>query len=871
MYKISPRTESVAKLPEQLRRSTTKTICGPSSFKPSGPRRSSGGRAGKLGHHLRIIAILHPSRLKSNYLQYIFGSYSWPAKLLMTQPPHMPGETNDFADDDQHSEIFGQGSASLYGDYLTAVFGSKLRFAEQHNTGRPDRPNTLDNLSYFHRSGPSETKQQCRQDGVFEVLIYGQPAHPPTRGVHAPQVPSNLRSLSQHSPVQVSQQTYLGSDHPVFAPGYPWPVEEQIGNPMHPIQPPLAQRSHQNDYKNPKNLKIFTPVSNKFLSHHPVESSKFLGLGPQDSQSSPNHTTFQLPNIDYLRTADPSQAHQDYPLLRGTTDNNINPDMSYAHLYSPKCYYTNGRPAYPASGPDSLYPCCSPYQRNFPLSSPYVPSTYFPPPSSTTPQQRTSVNEEDFYLPISHVYESAKEPELDRLLNEKTESILSADPFCNKIDVDYGYGPLPSLADYKIDKTKLGYHDTFNLDDLYLLEMALRLDELLTDKERLRRWDQRLDWENADDKTKLWGRMSDLERSRIGIGVGSWWTYRLFGIPFCSRYGYYRTLIGPGGVFSMRYGDFRKGAIEAHYPLIGTVKSRFPMFRDGGLGLGRALSAWVDGRPVRPPSRSEKSDAKSNEAQEDQNRNLELQKRWFRAQCNRSNLINAIMQISTVVGSPRIPQAYYPVHGHPPQPPYLYPRGFEAGGFGHQLNRSIYEQVAGNSPGGFHSGFPTPSFPHQTLRPQPLKRSVSFTSPGNGGTYAQYSKNYIDPANLYNMRPIPNPTLNYGNSKDSSQNPSIQRPASRAGETRPASTGKRNSQRQETEPVSTRKDFPPQNSRPEPSSNRNATESVSTSIPNSGLPKPPQIYTSQMIADRMNASHSRMRPQTQSDATNLKL
>ncbi|KAA1074821.1 hypothetical protein PGT21_021882 [Puccinia graminis f. sp. tritici] len=764
---------------------------------------------------------------------------------------------------------------------------SSLRFAEHlllcPNTRtstvdlRPARPNTLDSFPYLHRSGSSETKQQCEQE------------HPANRGIQAPQIPSNLPELLRHSPDQVSQHTtYLGSVHPGLAPGYniPWPVEEQItNNPMHPIQPPqLAQRSQQSEYnKNPKNLKIFAPASEEVLSHHPVESSKLPGLGPQDLYPSSDYHRAQprLPNIDCLRTTDASrQTYQDPLLPRGTTEQTSHPSMNHSYLYSPVYYHPHVQPAYPAIIPNSPYPSYhSPYQRNFPLSPQYLPSPYYPAPPKTKPdpQQEPILNDEDFYEPIALVYESADEKELDRLLRTKTDSILKLDPFTNKINVDFGYGPLPSLADYQIDKTKIGYHDAFNIDDLYLFEMALRLDELLTDKERLRRWDQRLSWENAEDKRDYWARLSDIDRSRIGIGTGSWWAYRLFGVPFNSRYGYYRILLGQSGLFSIRSTAFRRGTFQAHYPLTGQLKSRFPVWRDGGLGLGRSLIAWVDDRPAvpKPSSKETPTDPKAKEAQEIQKRNQEILNRHFRAEYDRTNLINTIRQSSAIVlQSPRtFPQAYHPIHGH--HPPYIQrtTRVPEPARAGHQVNRNLYETFAGQTPTSFHNRV----YPHQGFQslspstPRPLKRSVSFTSPSYGGNFAQYNpRNFVDPASLYREpHGYAPPMMDRGAaalthktaSNLPSQNPSNPASASKTELARAASTATGHLKSQHHSALNSHKQSSPSDSKPKSSASsvapaaaasgtQNPTAAAPESAPNTRLPKPPLVYTPQTLPDR---------------------
>ncbi|KAI9605132.1 hypothetical protein H4Q26_003106 [Puccinia striiformis f. sp. tritici PST-130] len=124
---------------------------------------------------------------------------------------------------------------NLYDNYHVTALGSKLRLAEQHDTGRPSMPNTLSSYIFIVQG---------------HLKPNSHPTHPAIRRGFMPrkfQV-TNFPPLPKHSPVEFSQTTYLlGSDHPVFAPGStPWPVEGPMGNPMHPIQPLLGQGPDQN-------------------------------------------------------------------------------------------------------------------------------------------------------------------------------------------------------------------------------------------------------------------------------------------------------------------------------------------------------------------------------------------------------------------------------------------------------------------------------------------------------------------------------------------------------------------------------------------------------------------------------------------------
>ncbi|PLW13690.1 hypothetical protein PCANC_15580 [Puccinia coronata f. sp. avenae] len=773
---------------------------------------------------------------------------------------------NHTEDVDQRSELFGRGSASshepLHDDYHSTALGTKLRFAEQREAGRPNTSNT----SCFHPSVPSGAKQTFLRRSA---LTDGEPTYPLYRGVPAPQLTSNFPPLSEPPPNQCFRDPadLRGPDHPPFSPGYhiPWPVEDQMNkNLSHSNQPPLTQ--HGLDAPDP-----YSP------------------LGRPRAKS-------LLPNTD-----------REHLLSRGTSEDSGDPSMNYSYSYSPNYYpHHHGRPAYPAVVLNASYPYynTSPYQRNFPLSPQFIPSNYQSvPPPGATPQTRPIINDEDFYLPIAEIYKLADEPELDHLLTKKTDSVLLADPFCNKIPVDFGYGTLPSLADYQMDKTTVRYQDAFNIDDLYLFEMALRLDELLTDRERLRRWDQRLNWENADDKAQIWDKMRHIDRQRIGIGLGSWWAYQLFGASFDSSYGYYRPLLGQGGIFSMRFREFRKGTFKAHYPLTGRLKSRFPIWRDGAFGLGRSILAWVDDRPVHPPPACETTDTRINTAQEVHDRHLELLHRQFRRHYNISNMVNEIRQASSVIIPAQTPQAYYPLPGHQRRPSYPHsptsyphsptsyphsptsyphsPTSYPTN-FGYPLNRNLYEPLTGTSPRSFPNAFAPQAGYLQTLafRPHPLNRSESLPSRTQRNPFGLYPNEYVSRlANLYNMngtatrsgtlpsQPPAAPLPKRENSQGTAQNPSNHLPTSErpsAGSVRPASAEPRGSQPPETKQPASREDpVSPSPAPPNaPASNSHSARSGPESIPSSVLPKPPHLYVPQPIRDQRSASRLDSRSQS---------
>ncbi|KAI7953821.1 hypothetical protein MJO28_006368 [Puccinia striiformis f. sp. tritici] len=830
---------------------------------------------------------------------------------------HVPAEDKGIQECDQHSEIFGSGSASVHSSVLYRA--AKKPSLQPMNSRIP--PLSLDHLcdqsakqlSKFARNYvlPSSTilaGLACQTHSAAYIFIVQGHLKPNSHtGSQLIQqsvegfMPrkfqvTNFPPLPKHSPVEFSQTTYLlGSDHPVFAPGStPWPVEGPMGNPMHPIQPLLGQGPDQNQtgYKNPRNLRIFSPVSDEYLLKYPTEFGKRPALGLQDLHLSPEDPPFncRTQNVACLRPTEASQVDHDHLFPRGGTEGSVDSSMNYLNPYSPSYYYHNGRLPYPAVVPNSPYAYYRPYQRNFPLSPRPAPTGYCPPPASntsTTPQENPLIDDEDFYRPISGVYKLADEPELDRLLSEKTDSILGADPFSNEIGVDFGYGSLPSLADYQMDKTAIGYRDAFNIDDLYLFEIALRLDELLTDKERLRRWDQRLNWENSENKKEMWAKMSVIDQHRIGIGTGSWWAYQLFNLPFDSTYGYYRSLLGEGGMFATRRGAFRKGTIKAHYPLSGGIKSKLPIWRDGGLGLGRSLIAWVDGRPARKPPSSAKPEAKANVNQEAHDTNADLSSRQFRAQCNLANIMNTIRQTSTIILPPQLPQAYYTIPGYQQHPLYSPTKVSDPTRFGNRHNRSTHEPIVENSPGSFHNGFTAQAGPcqNQPLKPQPLKRSGSLNSHTQGN--ALHPKDYTGIPNLYRGVSVNGTWQRSGlfpqnppydlvssrvNSNGTDQKPSDELPASKGKPTRPASTAPGKSQPPETGREHNRKkSLPPCSRDDQLSTNPKIEKSNSKLMSHSGLPKPPQLYTAEMIRDRMNTSKPLVGFQTQLGATSFKL
>ncbi|KAH9455501.1 hypothetical protein Pst134EA_022963 [Puccinia striiformis f. sp. tritici] len=164
-------------------------------------------------------------------------------------------------------------------------------------------------------------------------------------------------------------------------------------------------------------------------------------------------------------------------------------------------------------------------------------------------------------------------------------------PFVDGIDYDYGYGKVGSLG-LKLDQ--FAREQAYILDDLYLYELLLRLDESIDELERQRRWQARLRWEESLDnhsRVQRWKKMTADERRTLGLSEGSYWASSLFGIPLDARFGY-RNI--------PNFSRYKPAHLRTHFPLSSRLASRFPMFSRGGLGLGRRISNWYD-YDRRPP------------------------------------------------------------------------------------------------------------------------------------------------------------------------------------------------------------------------------------------------------------------------------
>ncbi|EGG06408.1 uncharacterized protein MELLADRAFT_106705 [Melampsora larici-populina 98AG31] len=166
-------------------------------------------------------------------------------------------------------------------------------------------------------------------------------------------------------------------------------------------------------------------------------------------------------------------------------------------------------------------------------------------------------------------------------------STIGMDPFVDGINHDYGYGRVPPLSSYGLSPTGFQPSHGPMLDDLYLFELMLRSDQLLSERERLNRWEERMRWEELNDleRENQWKQMSLMRRAQLGLGGGSYWGSQLGGVPIDHSLGYHNMIPASG-----------RSAISAgilgqpHYGLSSGLATRYPMWGIGGLGMGRRIS-----------------------------------------------------------------------------------------------------------------------------------------------------------------------------------------------------------------------------------------------------------------------------------------
>lgn len=180
-------------------------------------------------------------------------------------------------------------------------------------------------------------------------------------------------------------------------------------------------------------------------------------------------------------------------------------------------------------------------------------------------------------------------------------------PFMHGIDHDFGHGAIRPLINYGLRPEMLHQKYGQSLDDLYLFELMLRLDQTLDEEQRMLRWRERLAWEelNLMERRLRWQEMNILERSRLGLGTGSYWSHQLGGQPIDPSFGYVNPMFVRGievMPISHEQAPIMGVLDQPHYPLSPGLVSQFPMWDAGGLGLGGRISPWLDdwSRYLRP-------------------------------------------------------------------------------------------------------------------------------------------------------------------------------------------------------------------------------------------------------------------------------
>lgn len=170
------------------------------------------------------------------------------------------------------------------------------------------------------------------------------------------------------------------------------------------------------------------------------------------------------------------------------------------------------------------------------------------------------------------------------------------DRFIDGIDHDYGYGRVGALSGDGLSSEAFRASVGPMLDDLYLYELMLRSDQALNEQERLRRWEERLRWEelNEIERENRWRAMSLVQRTYLGIGHGSYWAHQLGGLPLHSSLGDERD--GGLGLGMRRINH----SGPPHDGLSMGMMNRDPMWWMAGLGMGRRLSNWRPARPLKP-------------------------------------------------------------------------------------------------------------------------------------------------------------------------------------------------------------------------------------------------------------------------------
>ncbi|KNF03948.1 hypothetical protein PSTG_03033 [Puccinia striiformis f. sp. tritici PST-78] len=171
-------------------------------------------------------------------------------------------------------------------------------------------------------------------------------------------------------------------------------------------------------------------------------------------------------------------------------------------------------------------------------------------------------------------------------------------PFLHGIDHNYGYGAIPPLSNYGLCSPPREYGQM--LDDLYLYEMMLRLDHALDEGERMLRWRERLAWEELSqmERQLRWERMDIMERSRLGLGMGSFWGHQLGGFLIDSTFGYASPMFAEQAMCLPGRAPIMGILDGPHFPLSSPLTSTYPMWDVGGLGVGARISPWLMGNEM---------------------------------------------------------------------------------------------------------------------------------------------------------------------------------------------------------------------------------------------------------------------------------
>lgn len=625
--------------------------------------------------------------------------------------------------------IFTATGPSSYHQQHPLLSGSKLSLDGPPNSRRLDcQPNRPRELNPYHPIS-AETKQSS-----FGSALAGKSSGLLTQA--SKNSTAVQFSLPQHVNLGTSRHGHFFGTDPASAAGHPSPVEEPTKKSIY-LTPPSHPSPPSNYHMHPDDL---TQSFHQFGLNYLPESSKPARSDHRKPNFSPPNPSIELPLRNFESSLPDGLNHAVQTNQGADMENYLHPGINHPALSPSAFYYRQNYPRYPFGYPWAIYPPYSPYHYPSPIPVKCPPSSHLPVGSLSSPREDRALSEDEFYRPLSNLYQLANEPELNHLLTDEVGSILKNDPFSYNIGIDFGFGPLASLSYYGIDKSRMQYSDALGIDDLYFFEAAIRNDELLTDQERLRRWNHRLNWENISSiggKKEAWNRMTSLEQARIGVGTGGWWAYFLFSIHINSTYGYYRLLVGEGSLFSLRPQVFRRGSFEAHYPLSGELKLYFPIWRDGGFGLGRSLIHWLDGRPVDQVAETVSQDVPSKPNEAPMDNRTELINRKLYAEHRLRNMVDSIWAQS-VLNPPSPVAAGYrrqPSHSRADNP-HLMKFGY--------LNGNMYGSITPNQT----SRGPMANRLNGNFANQPPKNNPLFTNSSGEGQSATLGQTGVTQRNI---------------------------------------------------------------------------------------------------------------------------